>query len=492
MAGSSGDISYPDYLENTHKHWMWHSTALAAPNDLITYSMTDLLNTATGAGGNPYEGETAYDPIQEIADIDTQFDATKVIIDALDADADWATFVDSVESKLGVLEDINIDDTTKSDTNWEAFLSTATSNLDMLTSIDATDESDISALFNSYFSEVDSKFEDVSAVDLTDTDSIVTNWNAFMTAIKNSLSNFEDIEYQYTMQQVLGALLSAAETALSDSSIDNLVTAFENKKKARFRRDVSQWSASMADINAVHTSSFVIGQALLQNEFAKEIDAFESELKFNLYNTIMTNGINNFLAIYGQRVNSKDNFLGNVNQFQQVFSDTKRLEVEIAQGKNQNSLQGVQTFNQLYQTINALKTQLLTEKNNVTLQGIESVKQLYATILGLQLEKNKTSLGSVSTIAGLHQIVNQLQLNLAALKADIEKNTIVAKGEQAKMDLSIDVNDALWDFEIMMYGANLLASIAGAPAGRKQSDLEKVQSGLSTAASIFATVAAVV
>ena len=85
------------------------------------------------------------------------------------------------------------------------------------------------------------------------------------------------IDFLDSLSIAISGLLAAVESALSSSSITAMVTAFENNKKTRFLRDVGMWSAGMADINAVHTSSFIMGLAVQQIEFSNSVDQYERE-----------------------------------------------------------------------------------------------------------------------------------------------------------------------------------------------------------------------
>ncbi len=173
-----------------------------------------------------------------------------------------------------------------------------------------------------------------------------------------------------------------------------MVTAFENNKKVRFLRDTGVWAAGMADINAVHTSSFIVGLALQQIEFSNSVDQYERELKANVYNSIVKTGIDGYIKAQVLRVNNEDTML---------------------------------------------------------LQGPE-------------------------IIAKLENLRVQAQNNLVQLRAEVERMKIAAMKEKTDRDLSIDVDEASWDFEVYMYGANLMGSLAGASAGRKVNQMSTGQS----------------
>lgn len=59
---------------------------------------------------------------------------------------------------------------------------------------------------------------------------------------------------------------------------------------------------------------------------------------------------------------------------------------------------------------------------------------------------------------------------------------LVAKKEEARENLEIDIKDAMWDFTIFREGFNGMASLAGVAATTGQSEMSPMQSGLSGAA----------
>ena len=292
--GGSGEIGYPDYLENTHKNFLYGGS-IGVGADTMTSSIIDLMDTAQTAA-SPYDSESAFNPNAALTlatdsplkRASTQFDSADTLISAITATTDWGTYFDTATTKLG----------------------------------DAT-----------------------------------------------FISN---------LQTLVTSLLSSVNTILSNANITNVVTQFENNKKTRFLRDVGVWSAGMADINAVNTSSFIIGLALQQIEFSNSVDNFESQLKLGLFDKMLSNAVGSFLKLHA---------------------------VNIAQGPE--------------------------------------------------------------LIARLQQMKASLLTDLSKIKLELEKLIIVSKKEQVDKDLAIDVDEALWDLEVYMYGANMLGSISGAAAGRK-------------------------
>lgn len=279
--GPSGAVSFPVYMENIHNSWLRHGSV---GSDVVDNSIIDLINTAQGEGGNPYEGETSFDP-------DAAFAATS-------------------GSPLDKMSD----------------------QFDSLTTL-------VAAL-----------------------------------ASEDYFSTYPTIDLLTTLATDVGTMMTAIASVLNNANVTSMVTAFETNKKARFLREISSWTAGMADVNAVNSSSFVIGMALRQKDFDDSVDMFERELKINILQKMLDTTLGSYLK-----------------------------------GKMVIPLSKTELFN----------------------RGPD----IYA--------------------------------KLARLKMELERLNIIALKEKKDVQLHIEEKEALWDFEVMMYGVNVLSAINGAPAGRK-------------------------
>ena len=243
--GGGGESGFPFYLEEAHHNWI-KGHPDSGGHDVMTNSMVDLMEVAHGAGGNPYEDETAFDPdaaftptaTSPLGKMAAQFTASKTILDALDATTDWGSYVTAAVAKY---------------------------------------------------------------------------------------DSYSNIDFLDNLATAIAGLLTAVESALSSSSITDMVTAFENNKKVRFLRDQGMWSAGMADINAVHTSSFIMGLAIQQIEFSNSVDQYERELKANTYTIIIKDAIDAHVKAEVLRVNNKD---GLISQGPEVMSNLLQLKTQ--------------------------------------------------------------------------------------------------------------------------------------------------------------------
>jgi len=90
--GSAGEVTYPSYIENGWKD-IWDDDG----GDSLATSMIAVLDTMTGAGGNPYDSEAPFDPNASIAynvnsplkAMHDEVDAYESVVDAVNKITDW-------------------------------------------------------------------------------------------------------------------------------------------------------------------------------------------------------------------------------------------------------------------------------------------------------------------------------------------------------------------------------------------------------------------
>lgn len=308
MGGGSpaGTADWPAYLVDVHENWLT-SDDMSEGRDAMNNSIVELMNVSHTDAGNPYFGETAFDPNAALTltsgsplkDMETAVSAAEAVIAALNTSSNWGTMVDTAVGKF---------------------------------------------------------------------------------------TSFADVDFLNSLNTAITGLLTALDTILDSSYIDNMVDSFETSKKTRFLRGVGLWAGGMADINAVNTSSFVMGMALRQKDFADSVDQYARELRVNVYSRILTEGISAHL---------KANILLNAS------------------------------------------------KNELVLKG---------PVIAAEIGKIKSA----------------MYTELLRMQVEVERLTVIAMSENKDEQINLDAREALWDYEVYMYGANLLSSISGAAAGRKE------------------------
>lgn len=80
--GSSGQVSYPSYMETAHSDWL------------------DEIDTLIAAASNPFTSVTAYNPDTSLAANATQLAVFEDLVTALDPSSDWSDFWTIAQAKL--------------------------------------------------------------------------------------------------------------------------------------------------------------------------------------------------------------------------------------------------------------------------------------------------------------------------------------------------------------------------------------------------------
>lgn len=218
-----------------------------------------------------------------------------------------------------------------------------------------------------------------------------------------------DADFSFSsLATAINTAVASATAALSETAISNAVTAFQSSQESRQASRLSELGAGAADINAVHSSAYILAEALIKAEGAKEVTQFESQLKLDSFKRILASQ----LEVIIRKEMARDAYVASAVQ----------------------------------------------EMNRLALAKIEAFKA--------------------------NAIIYQ----------DHYKMKIVAKKEQSREDLELDVQDALWDMEIQQRGANVLAAVQGASTlvEPKMSPFQSGLSGLTSGAAAGAAIGSVV
>jgi len=151
--GSSGEVTYPNYIESAFQE-IW-GMAVADTSDAITVDLVDVINASMDAGGgNPYSGENAFDPNAALTlisgspleEMQSIHDAYETVVTALSETTDWDTIVTKAVAELdsGVISETDITSTIASIVTTALSDSTAMVAAAVAAATSAVDDSSIS------------------------------------------------------------------------------------------------------------------------------------------------------------------------------------------------------------------------------------------------------------------------------------------------------------------------------------------------------------
>lgn len=104
-------------------------------------------------------------------------------------------------------------------------------------------------------------------------------------------------------------LATNVNALISSTIITNRVSAFTTRTAAQWQTQVGQFVGQMADLNAVMTSSYVWGLALMHNQRQAEINDYQRSIEQQLYDSAMQIMLQAQMSTGAQRVVTRDQAL---------------------------------------------------------------------------------------------------------------------------------------------------------------------------------------
>ncbi len=497
--GGSGEVDYPDYMKTIHGDWLDNSGS-----DVITTSLTDVMNSALGS--SPWTGAVAYNPASPIADIEgalTDFDS---FVASLDIPTKFNDFMTRADVDITIDDAVAVGDATLSDAVADSF------------AFDLGD-ADGSGLPISVSSE--------SAPTIS-----VSNMTA-IGAIANEIASVSDINHA----DISDVSYSSISPADLDDFVDSVAAEIDDNIDANV---LPRFEAGMRDINAVVSSAFPIGRAIIEafrdRDVAKAsydqiVGAKSRVLLQNAQSALQAAQINQQKTLAVEKANQEKNLaVERINSELDLRAETANAENEYRMKKaNQDKdlmTARVNAENEVRVDLANQQTELAesqanqqTEKEVLltnlqkTLQNHTHNQDMYTRTLLTNLEKN-IKLAQINanknvkmSLAKLEKDIKQDQLRLDAVRmmeqiygqqlsmhgqfmntlTEAKRIKLVALKEEADKNMEIDERDALWDLEAFQHGANMLASIGGGTVGVKKPSDSSLSSALGGAMSGAAT-----
>jgi len=130
-----------------------------------------------------------------------------------------------------------------------------------------------------------------------------------------------NIDLASAIASAISSAMQEATNLVADVNIDNMVKEYESESKPQHLRNVSRFAAGMADINAVQSSAFVIGMALMENQFSKEVSRFRAQIKAELFSKTVMKAADATASAYINRYATRDGFIAQaVNMMHAIFA----------------------------------------------------------------------------------------------------------------------------------------------------------------------------
>ncbi len=110
-------------------------------------------------------------------------------------------------------------------------------------------------------------------------DSIDPKTSALMTDASNTIA--------FIARQAVSDAVTASKAAIDGISLNDAVRSFEDDTLGEHLRGVARFAGGMANANAVNSSAFIMGMAMIESDRTKNIGAYRANLELQLYQLLV-------------------------------------------------------------------------------------------------------------------------------------------------------------------------------------------------------------
>lgn len=315
--------------------------------------------------------------------------------------------------------------------------------------------------------------------------------------------------------------LVAAKNAVDDTIVSEAVTAFRTEALKTHLRAVNNFTGPMADVNAVNSSAFIFGMAMMESDFTSDVSKFQSDLRLQLFRDAFAGflqnavqNINGYLSIYQSQMQTFT--AGQSMQLQAVMgvvAEFVRTYVtgfaEYLQAYSREGSSDLSLFQAISQVKGALSTTFADIQSKAFMQhldkGVDGTFNLLASKVqnmqaliqpylessvreALDLRQQRTAFVTQHTQVAHKFDLSEFEVNkaAAALMMDTARVKSVLSAEEYVKNLEYDVRSGTWDLELFQMGMNVLAANTGSVVTNvgKPSMAQSVMGGVASGASI--------
>ena len=415
--GASGAISFPPHIDNGHKIIMYGLNVDSYPETFLNGSVFEEMDRILYPLNNPYNGFAFTDPGIVLAGTQSIFNTLKDRIVASVPSADYESFLDYVKSRAvdgDIVKDVHASDFT------DGIRGDLGSDLQSFSDNFDTDIDEYSSLGQA-ITQVVNSLNGVGVLKNTDFASVI------VTTISSTT-------------QLVNTALSAATDAMGSIDIQALLDDYVDRIETQKANQVREFNSSMADINAVNSTAFVFGNALINSAVLKSIAAYRAETEQKIFDSVLSAyiaGTGGFLQ------GGLGAIQGDIRGREQLLSDAMKSVVSMSLDKTDYRKAMAGLYGQVFQ--GELESTLRAELTNA---------QTY----------NRTILEASKDFQNQYQWRFSVEDSLVKLQAEINRLKVVATAEYEDRVIDIDYKHATWGLDVFEKGANILAAPSGMAA----------------------------
>jgi len=408
--GSAGEVSWPAYVETAY-------TGLLGTFPGAGYTAGDTLKIAIDA--EPWAGKTSYFGDTEFTIIRSAYDQLRDRIELYDPPDWWATMFGPAKQRyLEIIE------------NQPYFNDTTPIAVDEILNYWILVEPTLRAV-----EEIDEYWK---TPEPSSTDDIPLNWT------DPTFDAPADIKADLADESEVDASVDAQRDIISEQLTADILPRFQ---------------AGMRDINAVQSSAFVIGRAIIEGMGQRDVAKFDADLRYKA-----------FLQ--------RDSLLGQahmqIDKLEALNTDSKNKALTQAYLEQDKILAGS------IESRNKIISQAYLEKQKILAAEVSDGNKLRSQAL-IQADKlnndeakahnlinaEMTRHGTTLIYQDVDSLTKHSLTNLDMYKAwagyviDAERMVYVMNKEENDGQNIIDASEAKWDLDMVQIAGNLIASISG-------------------------------
>ena len=260
--------------------------------------------------------------------------------------------------------------------------------------------------------------------------------------------------------------------SIDDSAVAADVAAFSAEQEDQLDNIIlPRFKAGMLNINAVASSSFVLGEAQLRAFKARDVAKHSSELRVKL--NLQAGEIRGKFMSERREIDARFKL-----QFREITAKFK-MQHKDKQAEYQTQYNDhTRQFKMQYQE--------LTQRYKLQFQELTSKYKMQFSEITARHKQQRQMHIQAASVHMLSELMKKNDLTGEVTRYTLESNRmkIVAKGEQAQENLSILEHDRKWDLDVFQYGTAVLGGIGGGAfiPGKKSKVISALAGALSGAA----------
>lgn len=532
--GGGGTSSWVSGAEGTGKATdLWNTALDEVRGDASYFSNNNPFQYTDGSGELGWS--VPFDPTNKIAENQTAYNNFKALIDNNNPISYWQAIANELSNQLsatGIFADTDIDSLVTSVIS-KAVVSAGSTIDEAIAKGETSKDSlrarlgqDLALPSNTVYLQKQATVSKDNIDDLVDRSvnkmypKLADEMDRISAFVKPETQNFMldssravETEHGYMMTHILTQLLTdenlgigavitkalnSATEAVSNSFVDAAVESFEDDQMDTYLQSVNRFTGGMAEINAVQSSAFVIGLAMMEKGFTKDVARFRANLSLQIYDRVITS----FIQVFGQSLSVQtQSFVSHLDGFLRLYQTILPARL---QGFLSMFPEYIRTYlteaNEFY-NVSRANANIFADAGRVGSDGyLSTFNNLANTHLRSQISRTISGEQSQSSFASqiggniVQMDMQRYDLQRMGMHALSEMNRlgIVAQSEYKNSIWAWLERQGMWSIDIWNNAANVISTGAGGVSTPRRSQVASALGGAMSGAASGALVGSAV